>query len=945
MNKIKAFWLLLVASIVLPVAAQQIPQLPMDSAVRYGKLPNGLTYYIRHNALPENRANFYIAQKVGSVQEEENQRGLAHFLEHMCFNGTDNFPDDHLVKYCETIGVKFGQNLNAYTAADETVYNIDDVPVTESNVDSCLLILHDWADGLTLDPKEIDKERGVIHEEWRMRSSASGRILERNLANLYPGSRYGHRYPIGLMSVVDNFKPEELRAYYEKWYRPDLQGIIVVGDIDVDKVEAKIKSMFSSIKMPENPAAYELYPVPSTTEPIYIVDKDKEQTRGIVQIFFKHEPIPSEMRNTVAYLSMQYFFQTCSSALNARLSELSKKADCPFIAASCNYETYIMSKTMDAFSFGVLPKPGKDAEALQSVMEEVERASKYGFNASEVIRAREEFLSYIEKIYNNRDKQENSYYVPQYVRNFLENDPIPDIETEYKTYKLIAQSAPVEYVSAFFKELVASTDTDFVVLGMYPDKEGVAVPTADQFKQAVAAAKSAKLEAYVDNVKNEPLVAKLPKKGKITKESKADFGYTCWTLSNGARVYFKKTDFDDSEVSFQATSFGGKSRIADKDRVNMELLEDVMQSTGLGNFNSTELEKALSGKQVSCAPSLSQTSEYLNGSSTPKDLRTLFELIYLRFQTPANDVEGYNNLMAAYRVQLENIEKNPQAAFSDSIKATIYDHNPRFKRIHLADLDQASYSEIRRIYSERFNAAGDFDFVFTGAFNVDSLRAFTEQYIAPLKAVKTRETYDASKVFSVSEGSRTNNFRRVMETPQAGIFQLWSGSTPYTMKSAIAANALGEILTQRYLKSIREDAGIAYSVSAAAQCAYGAKESFQLQVYCPVKPAKLDSALLLMKQDLENVANKGVTDEELNKVVTFELKDYADSQKKNSYWEELLINKIRWNKDEQTGYEAVLKALRPADVQNFCKDVVLKQHNCCIVSMLPADFTEQDGAK
>ncbi len=945
MNKLKAFWLLLVASIVLPVAAQQLPQLPMDKAVRYGKLANGLTYYIRHNALPENRANFYIAQKVGSVQEEENQRGLAHFLEHMCFNGTDHFPDDRLVKYCETIGVKFGQNLNAYTAADETVYNIDDVPVTEQNVDSCLLILHDWADGLTLDPKEIDKERGVIHEEWRMRSSASGRILERNLPNLYPGSRYGHRYPIGLMSVVDNFKPEELRAYYEKWYRPDLQGIIVVGDIDVDKVEAKIKDLFSSIKMPENPAAYELYPVPVNPEAIYIVDKDKEQTRGVVQISFKHEAIPTEMRNTTAYLSVNYLIQASTRALNARLGELSKKPECPFIAADCEDGTYIMSKTMDALTLGVLPKPGKDAEAVQAVMEEVQRAAQFGFNASEVIRVREEFLSAMEKIYNNRDKQENSFYVPQYVRHFLENDPIPDLEKEYNTYKMLAQHVPAEYVNAFFKKLVASTDTNFVVLGMYPDKEGVTVPTADQLKQAVAAAKTAKLEAYVDNVKNEPLVAKLPKKGKIASETKADFGYTCWTLSNGARVYFKKTDFDDSEVSFQATSFGGKSRIADKDRVNMELLEGVMQSTGLGNFNSTELEKALSGKQVSCVPSLSQSSEYLNGASTPKDLRTLFELIYLRFQTPANDVEGYNNLIAALRVQLENIEKNPQAAFSDSIRVTLYNHNPRFGRIHLADLDKASYSEIRRLYAERFNAGGDFDFFFTGAFDVDSLRAFTEQYIAPLKAVKKRETYDAAKVFNIAEGVRTNNFRRVMETPQASIVQVWSGKTPYTMQTAIAANALGEILTQRYLKSIREDAGIAYSVFAAAQAQYGTSDNYSVQIQCPVKPAKLDSALLLMKQDFENVANKGVTDEELNKVVTFELKDFADSQKKNSYWENLVINKVRWGKDEQTGYEAALKALRPADVQNFAKNVVLKQNNCCTISMLPADFTEKDGTK
>lgn len=940
MNKIKALWLLLLACIVMPAIAQQMPTLPMDKAVRYGKLPNGLTYYIRHNALPEHRANFYIAQKVGSVQEEENQRGLAHFLEHMCFNGTDHFPGDHLTKYCETIGVKFGQNLNAYTATDETVYNIDDVPVTPNNVDSCLLILRDWADGLTLDPAEIDKERGVIHEEWRMRSSAQGRIFERNLPNLYPGSRYGHRYPIGLMSVVDNFKPAELRAYYEKWYRPDLQGIIVVGDIDVDQIEAKIKELFSPIKMPENAAAYEHYPVPANDTPIYIIDKDKEQQRGMIEVMFKHDPIPEEYRNTPMFLQLNYMTSVASSMLNERLQEISQKADCPFNAAGASDGTYIMSKTMDAFTIGILPKPGKDAEALQMVMEEIERVKRFGFNASEVSRASEEFLSRIETIYNNRDKQENSFYVPQYVRHFLEGNAIPDLETEYGLYKMMAPQLPAAAFNAVFQELTARTDTNFVVFAMYPEKEGVVIPTVDQFKQAVAAAHEAKLEAYVDNVKNEPLVPKLPKKGKITKEQKSDFGYTCWTLSNGARVFFKQTDFNNSEVQFEALSFGGKSRTADADRVNVELLPSVMASTGLGNFSSTELQKKMAGKQASVSANLGQATETLSGQSTPKDLRTLFELIYLRFQTPANDVDAYNNFINLLRTQLENVEKNPQAAFRDSVNATIYGHNPRMANIHMKDLKDADYNTIRRIYSERFNAGGDFDFYFTGAFDLDSLRAFTEQYIAPLKAQKKRETYDASKISAPVSGIHDNHFRRTMETPQANIIQYWNGPLAYNVKNAVVANALGEVLTQRYLKSIREDAGIAYSVGANCSAQFGTRESYNIQIYCPVKPAKLDSALLLMKQGLEDVATKGVTAEELEKVVTFELKDFADSQKKNEYWMDLITSKIAWNKDEQTGYENALKALKPADVQAFARDVVLKQMNRCTISMLPADFTE-----
>ncbi len=950
MNKIKALLLLLVAFIALPTLAQQLPTLPIDKDVRIGKLPNGLTYYIRHNNLPENRANFYIAQKVGAVQEEESQRGLAHFLEHMCFNGTNNFPGDALTKFCERIGVKFGQNLNAYTSTDETVYNIDDVPVTESNVDSCLLILHDWADGLTLDPQEIDKERGVIHEEWRMRSSASQRIFERNLATLYPNSRYGHRFPIGLMSVVDNFKPKELRDYYEKWYRPDLQGIIIVGDIDVDKVEAKIKALFSPIVMPENAAKYEHYPVPDNVEPIYVIDKDKEQSQAYIQVMFKHDPlVPEEYKNTTAYLTVKLMESVASSAFNARLSEAAQKPDCPFVYAGVGDGNYIISKTKDAYSVIIVPKPGQDKEALEAVMKEVKRVDEFGFTGSEINRASEEFMSGLETIYNNRDKQKNSFFVPQYVRHFLENDPIPSIEDEYNTYKMMTQQmnqmqmlAPAS--SELFKELTARTDTNFVCMAMYPEKEGVTVPTVDQFKQAIAAAKAAKVEAYVDNVKNEPLVPTLPKKGKIVKETPADFGYTCWTLSNGARVFFKKTDYNDSEVQFIASSFGGQNAIIKKDIVNTKLMPQVMNSIGVGNFNSTELQKKLAGKQVGCGVDLDNTTENISGTSTPKDLRTLFELIYLRFQAPCNDVDGYNNTITMLRTSLANAEKQPMKAYSDSLQATLYGHNPLRASLKLADLDKANFETIKKLYSERFNAAGDFDFFFTGALNVDSLREFTEQYIAPLKSVKKREQYIDLKVEPV-QGVVNNHFFRQMETPQAVVVQIYTGKNPYSMKEAAVVNALGAVLTQRYLKSIREDAGIAYSVGTDGSASYGVNDRYTLVTQCPVKPAQLDSALLLMKQGIDDIAKNGVTADELEKVLAFELKDNADNQKKNGYWMNLITEKVIWNKDLRTNYEATLKSITSKDIQDFVNNVVLKQNNCITVSMRPTDMTEKDGAK
>lgn len=936
MKKFLTLALLLVFMLTSAVA-QTIPALPIDPAVRVGKLPNGLTYYIRTNKMPENRVNFYIAQKVGSVQEEDSQRGLAHFLEHMCFNGTDNFPDDRIVKYCESIGVKFGYNLNAYTSTDETVYNIDDVPVIESNIDSCLLILHDWADGLTLADKEIDKERGVIHEEWRLRSSGSMRIIERNLPALYPSSRYGYRFPIGTMEVIDNFKYQELRDYYERWYRPDLQGIIIVGDINVDEMEAKVKKVFSPIKAQENPVAYEHYPVPSTPEGIYVVDKDKEQQMSLIQLMFKHDPVPAELRGTQAFLVLNYMMSLVTEPLNARLNELSKKSDCPFVLAQVSDDNYIVSKTMDAFTLLVIPKPGQDAAAVQAAVTELKRAAQHGITDTEVIRARENFLSAIDKIYDNREKQPNDFYVKQYVRHFLEGDAIPAIEVERDLYKAVAAQLPAQTASQMLSQLVASTDSNFVCFAMYPEKEGQPVPTPEALRAAVKAGMSAEVEAYVDNVKSEPLIPSLPAKGKVVEEKPAAFGYTQWKLSNGANVYYKVTDFNQSEVQVAGRSMGGKSLTKDADRINVELLDDVMSSTGLGAFSATELEKKMAGKQVSLKATLAETTDRLDGKSTPKDLRSLFELIHLRFQPSQPDEEGYNNTISFLRSMLENAEKVPEMAFSDSAKATIYNHDARMQRIRLADLDKADYAAIRRIYGERFASAGDFDFVFTGAINVDSLRQFSEQYIASLPALKGKREAYVDRGIRYAAGAINNFFTRKMETPKASIIQVWNGQYPWTVKNAAVVSALGNVLSERYLKSIREDASLAYSVGANAGLMYGILDEYVMQIYCPVKPEGRDEALKLMKQGLEDIAANGVKPEELAKVKEFELKDYADSQKKNNYWQDLVLSKLLWNKDQQAGYEDAIKNLSSADIQMFVKDVLLKQNNCVTVSMLPEE--------
>ncbi len=939
-NIFKIFSLLFALMFSANGVAQQMPELPLDPEVRYGKLANGLTYYIRHNAEQKGLADFYIAQKVGAVQEEDSQRGLAHFLEHMCFNGSEHFPgSDDLVKYCESIGVKFGYNLNAYTACDETVYNISDVPVTPGNVEGMFNILYDWAAGLTLPGEEIDKERGVIKEEWRMRNSGAMRIYERAFPLLMPGSRYGYRLPIGTMEVVENFPHQELRDYYEKWYRPDLQGIIIVGDINVDELEAKVKSVFGPIEMPENAAPYEFYPVPDNNEAIYVIEKDKELRQTSISIYFKQQPLPLELRNTQVGVATNLITSMVCSMLNARLEELAQKPGCSFIGASAYYDNMIVAKTIDAFTIGLVPKPGKDAEAVQEVMQEVQRAVRFGFTGGEKFRAQENLISSLERLYQNRDKQKNETHVDKFVRHFLDNTPAMDIATTYQVYKQFADALPLEAYSQTFAQLAASTDTNFVFFAMYPEKDDVVVPTVDAMKAAVAAAVNAELTPYVDNVKNEPLVPELPAKGSIVKEEPAAFGYTKWTLSNGANLYFRQTDFNDAQVLLRGESFGGISLVKEEDFLNARMMNNVMNAVGLGNFTAVELQKKLAGKQVSTSVSLGETMEHISGNAVPKDLRTLFELLYLRFQAPANDTDAYENFMTYQRTSLANAAKLPQKAWSDSIQSTVYPGVELHRAITLADLDKMSYDDMKRIYSERFASAGDFNFYVTGAFNLDSLRVMTETYLASLPGVAKREKY-ADLGIEARKGVVENRFFREMETPQAFLAQLWHGDKKYTLKDALTISAFGDVLSQRYLKSIREDGGLSYSVQAAASLDYGKDEEYSLQIVCPFTPEKCDSVLLLMQIGIQDIAEKGVTDEELDKIKKFELKQYADSQRENSYWQHLIVDMVEWGKDGHKDYEKLINGLNSKDIQKFVKKTLLKKPNTATIIMLPSTLQQ-----
>ena len=914
----------------------QMPPIPVDNAVRIGKLPNGLTYYIRHNDYPEHRVNFYIAQRVGSIQEEENQRGLAHFLEHMAFNGSENYPGDKLLEYMRSIGVEFGRDLNAYTAIAETVYNIDNVPSKNiAALDSCLLVLKDWSNGLTLATEEIDKERGVIENEWRLRSSPMQRMMERNLETIYPGSKYGRRMPIGTMEVVKNFKPEVLRQYYHKWYRPDNQAIIVVGDIDVDRTEQKIKEMFSGIKLAPNAAPVVAEPVPDNNEAIIVVDKDKEQQFNIVQIMFKHDDVPDSMKTSLAYMVQQYALNLSLQMLNARLAEVGQNPECPYLQAYVSDGDYIYAKSKDAFAVVCIPKPGQTEAAISAAVREVMRATMFGFTPTEFVRAKSEYMSQLEKVYTNRNKRENGVYCELYTRNFIDNEPIPSIEDEYAIMQQISPMIPVEAINEVMKELVSVTDTNLVVMSFNTEKEGTVYPTAESIKKAIDTVHGEKLTAWVDNVKQEPLIAKMPAKGKITgeKENKT-LGYKELTLSNGARVLLKKTDFKDDEVIIDATSKGGSSLLGDEDIVNAKVFDMAIGASGLGNFSNTELEKALAGKQANANLQLFNLHEGLSGSSTPKDLETLFQLTYLYFTDVRKDEKSFAQLMTTLETMLKNQALSPDAAFSDSLMSTLYCHNPRYATLKLEDLKKVNYDRILQIAKERTADAGDFTFTIVGNFDEATIRPLIEQYIASLPAKGKKENW--KKVSTYAKGNAENKFTRKMETPKANAYMYWYNlTTPYSLENAVAASAAGQVLEMIYLKKIREDAGAAYSAGATGMASLGGDTPFTALVgICPMDPEKSDMAIKIMEEEAKKLCTT-VDADMLNKVKELMLKRADENAKTNSYWVSTINNLDEYGVDTYTNYKNVVNALTPEKVAKMVKDVIFKGGNSVKVIMLP----------
>ena len=919
----------------LPVAvrAQQMPPVPVDKEVRIGKLDNGLTYYIRHNEYPKNQVDFYIAQKVGSILEEDNQRGLAHFLEHMCFNGTRNFPGSSMIKWLETVGVKFGYNLNAYTSIDETVYRISSVPTERIGVqDSCLMILSDWADGLLLEGKEIDEERSVIHEEWRSQLPPNMRIMEKLLPEIYPDSRYGHRLPIGTMEVVDNFPHQALRDYYETWYRPDLQGIVVVGDIDVDRIEGKIKEMFSKIEKPVNPAERVYFPVADNEKPIVAFGSDKEQDKYVAQIMFKYDALPDSLKGTMADVTTAYLLDMAQMMLQVRLNEQGQKADAPFAAASAFYGEFIMAKTKQAFQFAMLPKGNSFDEGLKAVYREALRAKRGGFTATEYARCRTEYLSQLEKAYNNRNQQENKTLAESYVRNFIDKKPIPGIETEYQMMSMIVNQIPVEAVNQVFSQIVS--DKNLVVLGMMPAREGESCPKDEDILALLSQVEAENIAPYVDNVKDEPLVSELPAAGKVVKENVlSDFGAKEWILSNGAKVILKKTDFKADEINMMAVAKGGTSVYGNDKAADLMFMPAVLEQHGLGSFTNSELTKLMAGKQVSLKVSLDDYVRRLSGNTTPKDLKTYMEMIYMTFTGLTVTPDEFTAMQNLYKGLIQNQAQNPNFVFQKKVQEYLYS-SPNKQVFGVSDIEKANREDILSIIREQLANAAEFTFVFSGNFDEAELKALVEQYIATLPSVKgKKQELKHSPAVEIKSGNEEKEFSLKMEVPQGSAAVIISGKMPYSFKNRLMASMSAQIISARLLSEVREKEGAVYSIYTQGSQDRLSEVSVVYQTIFQVKPEKKDRALEIIRSEFENLA-KETPVEELDKVKEFMVKQITGDEQTNSYWCSMMAGNELLPSEVCVKAEQVIQSITPKEISGYVNEV-MKQNNYRVLVMMP----------
>jgi len=855
--------------------ADPAARVALDPAIRAGQLENGLRYMVRRNTRPEKRAELMLVVNAGSVLEDDNQRGLAHFAEHMAFNGTRNFAKQEIVNYLERIGMRFGADLNAYTGFDETVYLLTVPTDTGTALERGVQILEEWAHGVTFDSAEIDKERGVVVEEWRLGQGASARMRDQIFPVLFRGSRYAERLPIGTRESLESFRRDQLLRFYRDWYRPDLMAVIAVGDFDVARVESMIRQRFAGLARPASPRPRTLYPVSDHAEPFVVVATDAEATGTSVDIYYMQAT--GEQGTHRAY-RRSLIENLYNGMLNSRLAELARQADPPFVGAGSSEGGLV--RTRSAYSIGAAVSEGGVLRGLDAILTEAERVQRHGFTATELEREKRDLLRYYETAYAERDKTESSAYANEYVRHLLEGEAVPGIAAEFEMAKAQVPGITLAEVNALVREWV--TDRNRVVVVQAPKKEGLAVPTSNELLAVFAAVESKEIAPYRDVVVEDALVSNPPAPGTITATRALAAGVTEWRLSNGARVLLKPTDFKDDEVVFRALSPGGLSLASDADYISAGFSGTLVASSGLAGFDATQLGKMLAGKAVSMQPAMDDLTEGLIGGASPRDLETLLQLAYLYFTAPREDSTTFRSLLTRFRGYLENQAASPENAFSDTLSVTMAQYHARARPVTVQTLDEIRADRALSFYRDRYADASDFTFVFVGSFTPDSIRPLVLRWLGGLPSLSRTESWRDTGMRPPSDV--VNKVVRRGIEPKSQTALVFSGPFTYNRQATHLLSSLGSVLDMRLREVLREDLGGTYGVNVGPAAARDPWQNYAMTIVFGSAPERADSLAAAVFAEIVKLQTDGPDDETLQKVKETQRRTHETNLKENTWW-------------------------------------------------------------
>jgi zinc protease len=896
---------------------------PMDPGIRTGKLANGLTYFIRNNKEPEKRASFYIIQNVGAILENDDQNGLAHFLEHMSFNGTEHFPDKGIISGLEKHGVAFGRNINAYTGFDETVYNLSDVPVDAPGlVDSCILILNDWSHYLTLSDKEIDLERGVIEEEWRTSKNASRRMIFEVIPVILKDSKYAVRDIIGNIDVIKNFSHNTLRDYYHKWYRTDLQAIAVVGDINVDEVEARIKDLFSKIPAVENPAPRDQVEVPYHKETNFVLAQDKEAPQTSVSVVVLHKAVPAEKRD-MNYLRDSHVISLMNSMINTRISELLQKENPPFVTGSVSFSEYY-ARNYDAFSINATARKNEEAKALEGVYTEAERARRFGFTQGELDRAKAKMLADFENRFKQKDKIDNDTYAGGIQSYFLTGEPLTSMDFDYEFLKQVIGSITAEETSARFKQVMIDENRTIVVQGL--EGSDIKHLTEQEALDILTKVKNSQLTAYEEKTLGASLIKEDLKGSKIIKTVPLpQFDAVEWTLANNTKVVFKQASYEKDNVLLTAFSFGGISKLDNNLVLPANLLSVIVPMYGAGDYDNVTLQKMLAGKKASLTVGLTETTESVSGTSTPKDFETMMQLLYLRLAHPRFDKVAHDAIIGRFSGMIGNMEKDPNKIKGDSISLITTGYNKRTPLLTKETIGKITLDDIKKIYTDRFNAADEFTFFIVGNLSADTVMPMVEKYIGSLPSAARKETWEDRKVLQ-PKGRITKEISLPLTIPKSTVFISFAEGMKYNPYNYLGLEVINGILDLVYTEKVREDKGGTYGVSVSLSEQKRPEELGEGMITFDCDPARANELKAIIFQELDNIMKNGPSQVNLDKAVSNLLKTREENKMHNSYWSSTISRYYSYgiNSNDPVNYENILKSFKIKDIQKIATGMFKK---------------------